>query len=111
MKLEFSYDVCVYGRGGGGGYAKKPKHFQKDEGREVKICIFFAKVHSRRSQKRYSQKQHQGGTTKKLQLVSNITIVKRPEIEMFRFWEKHLLGEAQKNLNTKTLREKPKKKQ
>ena len=54
MKLEFSYDVCVCVCVcvWAGGYAKKPKHFQKHEGREVKICIFFAKVHSRRSQKK-----------------------------------------------------------
>ena len=28
---------------------------------------------------------------------------------MFHFWEKHPLGEFQKNLNTKTLKERPKK--
>ena len=72
MKLEFSYDVCVCvcvcvcGREGGC-YAKKPKHFQKHDGGEAKNCIFFAQVHSRRSQKVYFQKHDQGGTSKKLQ--------------------------------------------
>ena len=84
--------TCVWP--GGGGYVKKDKHFQKHEGREVKNCIFFAKVQSRRSQKRYSQKQNQGGTTKKLQQTSNGTLLKRPDKEIFHFWEKHNVGKA-----------------